>query len=167
MDAMLLRPRKLGRTRSHRIADGDGRLRGHDVEEDLMRLAMCSLLLVVASNVNATENQHLSLGEVAVPTNAPNMQDALKRTLQSEMRELDLRGAHKNAIMSVSLVKMQMDRAEASCVISATLRSRDGGVLFAVLEGRARAQGGSDHIGESALRGCVHGALSRVAEALK
>jgi hypothetical protein len=52
-------------------------------------------------------------------------------------------------------------------VISATLRSRDGGVLFAVLEGRARAQGASDHVPENALRGAVHGALSRVADALK
>ncbi len=137
----------------------------------IMRLAMLaavsSLAVFAPAKVADAESRHLSLGEVAVPTNRAQMQDTLKRALQSEMRELDLRGAHKDAIMSVSLVKMETDHAEASCVISATLRSRDGGVLFAVLEGRARAQGGSDHIGESALRGCVHGALSRVAEALK
>jgi hypothetical protein len=35
-----------------------------------------------------------------------------------------------------------------------------------MVEGRARAIG-SDHVNESALRGAVHGALSRVPDALK
>lgn len=117
---------------------------------------------------SAAESRHLSLGEVGVvASGATNMQNALRDALQSEIRELDLRGAHKDAILSVSLVKMETERASTTCVISATLRSRDGGVLFAVLEGRARAQGGSGHVSESAMRGAVHGALSRVPEALK
>jgi len=134
-----------------------------------MRLAMLAVVsgLCVSANVNAMENKHLSLGEVAVVAKgATNMQGALKNALQAEIRDLDLRGAHKDAILSVSLVTLDADRAQATCVISATLRSRDG-ALFAVLEGRARAQGGSDHVSESAMRGAVHGALSRVPEALR
>ncbi len=136
-----------------------------------MRLAILGVVLglgvLVPAKAADAESRHLSLGEVAVPSGATHMTSALRDALQSEMRELDLRGAHKDAILSVSLVKMETEHAETTCVISATLRSRDGGVLFAVLEGRARAQGGSGHVPESAMRGAVHGALSRVPEALK
>ncbi len=140
-----------------------------------MRLAtlgvvVCLAILAPAKAADA-ESKHLSLGEVAVvPSGATNMTSTLKSALESEMRELDLRGARKDAILSVSLVKLDTEHergsSAATCVISATLRSRDGGVLFAVLEGRARAQGASDHVPENALRGAVHGALSRVADAL-
>ena len=137
-----------------------------------MRLAtlgvvVCLAILAPAKAADA-DSKHLSLGEVAVvPTGAANMTSTLKSALESEMRELDLRGARKDAILSVSLVKLDTEqRGSATCVVSATLRTRDG-VLFAVLEGRARAQGGSDHVPESALRGAVHGALTRVADALK
>lgn len=137
-----------------------------------MRLAtlgavVCFAILAPVRAADA-DSKHLSLGEVAVvPQNASSMTDTLKSTLESELKELDLRGAHKDAILSVSLVKLDTDRRSSSteCVVSATLRSRSG-VLFAMVEGRARAVG-SDHVNESALRGAVHGALSRVPDALK
>jgi hypothetical protein len=137
-----------------------------------MRLATlgAAVCLAILAPVRAADadSKHLSLGEVAVvPTSASSMTDTLKSTLESEMKELDLRGAHKDAILSVSLVKLDTDRRSSSteCVVSATLRSRNG-VLFAMVEGRARAIG-SDHVTENALRGAVHGALSRVPDALK
>jgi hypothetical protein len=141
-----------------------------------MRLAtlgavVCFAVLAPVRAADA-DSKHLSLGEIAVvPTNAAPLTSTLKSALESEMKELDLRGARKDAILSVSLVKLDTERQRGSssssteCVVSATLRSRDG-VLFAMVEGRARAQG-SDHIPESALRGAVHGALSRVPDALK
>jgi hypothetical protein len=139
-----------------------------------MRLAILAavsglafLVPAKAADAEGAADRHLSLGEVAVvQSSATGLTSALRSALQSEMRELDLRGAHKDAILSVSLVDMETDKAQATCVISATLRSRSG-VLFAVLEGRARAQGGSAHVPESALRGAVHGALSRIPDALK
>jgi hypothetical protein len=137
-----------------------------------MRLAtlaavVCFAILAPVRAADA-DSKHLSLGEVAVvPANASAMTDTLKSALESEMKDLDLRGAHKDAILSVSLVKLDTDRRSSSteCVVSATLRSRNG-VLFAMVEGRARAVG-SDHVSESALRGAVHGALSRVPDALR
>ena len=139
-----------------------------------MRLAtlgavVCFAILAPVRAADA-DSKHLSLGEIAVvPTNASAMTSALKSALESEMKDLDLRGAHKDAILSVSLVKLDTEHARGSssteCVVSATLRSRNG-VLFAMVEGRARAIG-SDHVNESALRGAVHGALSRVPDALK
>ena len=88
------------------------------------------------------------------------------------MRDLDLRASRRDAVRSASLVRLDAEYERglvsgATCVVSITLRSRDGGVLFAVLEGHARAQGASSHVPESALRGAVHGALARVPEALK
>ena len=149
-----------------------------------MRLATlgAAVCLAILAPVRAADadSKHLSLGEIAVvPTHASSMTGELKSALESEMKTLDLRGAHKDAILSVSLVKLDTDRRSSSsesarpafggyaaeCVVSATLRSRSG-VLFAMVEGRARAVG-SDHVSENALRGAVHGALSRVPDALK
>jgi hypothetical protein len=132
--------------------------------------ALCLAILTPARFADA-DSKHLSLGEVAVvEAHATNMTGTLKSALETEMKDLDLRGARKDAILSVSLVKLDTEQqhggASTECVVSATLRSRSG-VLFAVLEGRARAQGSSDHLSESALRGAVHGALSRVPDALK
>lgn len=129
--------------------------------------AVCLAILLPVRAADA-DSKHLSLGEVAVvPSSASAMEGTLKSALESEMKDLDLRGAHKDAILSVSLVKLDTDRRSSSteCVVSATLRSRSG-VLFAMVEGRARAVG-SDHVSENALRGAVHGALSRVPDALK
>lgn len=132
---------------------------------------LCFAMLAPAKAADA-ESRHLSLGEVAVlPSGAAALTPELRADLDAEIRALDLRGAHKDAILSVSLVKLETEHgrgsASAECVVSATLRSRSGGVLFAMLEGRARAQGASGHVPESALRGAVHGALSRVPEALR
>ena len=129
-------------------------------------------ILAAAAPTADAESRHLSLGEIAVVAKTParDMKPSLKSALDAEMRELDLRTARKDAVLSVSLVKLDTEQqrgsASATCVVSATLRSRDGGTIFAILEGRARAQGGG-HVDESALRGAVHGALSRVPEALK
>jgi len=141
-----------------------------------MRLATLAVGLLFAMFAPAkaadASSRHLALGEVAVvPTAAAYVAPELRADLDDEIRALDLRGARKDAILSVSLVRLDTERAKgsdaATCVVSATLRSRKGGVLFAVLEGRARAQGASGHVSESALRGAVHGALSRVPEALR
>jgi hypothetical protein len=158
--------------------------RGAAQGEVSMRLATlgAAVCLAILAPVRAADadSKHLSLGEIAVvPTNASSMTGALKSALESELKDLDLRGAHKDAILSVSLVRLDTDRRSSSsesarnasgvyateCVVSATLRSRNG-VLFAMVEGRARAVG-SDHVSENAMRGAVHGALSRVPEALK
>ena len=136
-------------------------------------VGVLSFALLAAAPTASAESRHVSLGEIAImPTGATYMTQALRTTIESEMRDLDLHGAHKDAILSVSLVTLDTEHdrgtvSNATCVISVTLRSRAGGVLFAVLEGRARAQGASGHVGESALRGAVHGALSRVPDALK
>jgi hypothetical protein len=132
-----------------------------------------ALAMLTPAKAADAGSKRLSLGEVAVlQPAAASMTSALKSVLETEMSGLDLRGTRKDAILSASLVKLDAEHerglvSSASCVISVTLRSRDGGVLFAVLEGRARAQGSSDHVPESALRGAVHGALARVPEALK
>jgi hypothetical protein len=140
----------------------------------LIALALAASLatLTSAKPVDAG-NKSVSLGEVAVlPHAALGMTSALKTALESELHDLDLRATRKDAILSASLVKLDAERgpgivSSATCVISITLRSRNDGVLFAVLEGRARAQGSSDHVPESAIRGAVHGALVRVPEALR
>jgi len=130
-----------------------------------------SLALLAPAKAADAGSQGLSLGEIAVlaPAAAP-MSGLFRTTLESEMQGLDLHASHKDAILSASLVKLDAEKQRslesATCVVSITLRSRSGN-LFAMLEGRAQAQGSSDHVPESALRGAVHGALTRVPEALR
>ena len=123
-------------------------------------------MLMPAKAADAGSKQ-LSLGEIAA---APAMTPILRTALESEMGDLDLHGTRRAAILSASLVRLDAQghgiASSATCVVSVTLRSRDG-VLFAMLEGRAQAQGESSHVPESALRGAVHGALMRVPDALK
>ena len=137
-----------------------------------MRVATLGIVLSVAMLASAKTadagSRHLSLGEVAVlPTGAAHLTPELRADLEAEIGALDLRSARKDAILSVSLVKLDTERGAAECVVSAALRSRSGGVLFAILEGHARAQGASAQVPENALRGAIHGALSRIPEALR
>jgi len=133
----------------------------------LFAVAWCALLS--ASDVRA-ESKAVSLGEVSAPdaTIAPKVTSAV----QDELGLLDLSHAHKQAVLSVAVVRLDREarpRGEAiTCVVSATLRNPKSGAVFAVVEGRARAEGESARTLEaSALRGAVHGAVVRIPDALK
>lgn len=78
---------------------------------------------------------------------------ALRQAVQEEVARVKV---SKDAIVSVSLVRL--DRG--GCVISAVLRDKTGS-MFAMLEGRAVADEAS------ALKAAVHGAISRIPDAMR
>ena len=154
-----------------RRSAGPGLLGPHGPCRRIITLAfVAGLGMFTPAKTADAGGKQLSLGEVAVMPTALAMTSSLRSAVESEMRDLDLHGTRKDAILSASLVRLDAEGrgvvSSATCVVSITLRTRDG-VLFAMLEGRARAQGASDHVPESALRGAVHGALMRVPDALK
>ncbi len=134
-------------------------------------VVLCLLGSLWTTPAGARGTRHVALGEVnVVPASRANMAPLLRSTLEHELGALDLHGAKKDAILSVSLVKLDSvpasGGAEVTCVVSATLRGPRSGSIFAILEGRARVEGPGVAT-KVAVESAVHGALVRVPEALK
>lgn len=129
-------------------------------------------VLFAAQDVRA-DQKTVSLGDVSVPQSADSaMAPKLTAAVQDELGQLDLTHVHKQAVLSVSVVRLESEpRTKGSaftCVVSATLRNPKTGAIFAIVEGRARAEGETPRsLESSALRGAVHGAVTRIPEALK
>lgn len=134
-----------------------------------LMLAVC--VIFGAQDVRA-DAKVVSLGEISVPQSVDaTMAPRLTAAVQDELRQLDLSHARRQAVVSVSVVRLDSEpRAKGSaftCVVSATLRNPKTGAVFAIVEGRARAEGESPRsLESSALRGAVHGAVTRIPDAL-
>lgn len=136
----------------------------------LIGLSVCTLL--AAKDVHA-DPKAVALGEVSVSAGADAaMAPKVTSAVEDELKRLDLSRAKKQAVLSVSVVRVERERrtrgASITCVVSATLRSPTSGAVFAIVEGRARAEGEDARTLEtSAMQGAVHGAVTRIPEALR
>ncbi|GEM_PF-3157683 len=134
-----------------------------------LMLAMC--VIFAAQDIRA-DAKVVSLGEISVPQSGDaTMAPRLTEAVQDELGRLDLSHARRQAVVSVSVVRLDSEpRAKGAaftCVVSATLRNPKTGAVFAIVEGRARAEGESPgSLESSALRGAVHGAVTRIPDAL-
>jgi hypothetical protein len=139
-------------------------------------LSSCLLVGVLARDGSGADPA-VALGEVSAE--AANRDDvdvrALRAMAAEALQNLDdarlPRGAH--AVLSVSLVRLSSSSsasAEVACVVSATLRDRKRGAVFAVLEGSAR---GKDEprrlrtLERATLRAALESAVARVPEAMQ
>lgn len=153
---------------------------------EIARSVLASLLLcaavgaesnAAASGTDAGEKPSLiAVGEVStnVVRSDVDLPGVLRAALAEELPTLDLSQARRRpVILSVSLVQMDTEAtsagASSTCVISATLRNKRGGNLFAVLHGRAQARDVAKerrNAERAALRSAVQGALAHLPEAL-
>jgi len=134
----------------------------------LIALAACTFGLT--QDVRA-DTKTISLGEVSAGANAA-LTPKVVSAVQDELGHLDLSHARKQAVLSVSVVRLDSEArrggSSTTCVVSATLRNPKTGAVFAIVEGRARAEGDSaPSLETSALRGAVHGAVARIPDALR
>jgi hypothetical protein len=116
------------------------------------------------------------IGEVSskVTRTGVDYASLLRTTSESELGELDLSSlkSDTSVIASVSLVRLdtlaETKSTDTTCVVSVALRESQGGSIFAILEGRARAKSGqpATAVERSAVQGAIHGALARIPEAL-
>jgi hypothetical protein len=118
----------------------------------------CSLLLAGALFVSTPCFAWVRVGEVSSPR-----ADALAALRAAAIDEVSKLKVRMNAIVSVSLVRLETKPGEVTCVVSAVVRSDDGN-LYAILEGRAHARGSLE---SAVLRSAVHGAISRIPDALR
>ena len=140
-------------------------------------LSGLALLAVTAPQGAGAADRAISLGEVTAQAAKRDDVDldALRTMAADAVTHLDdaslPRGEH--AVLSVSLVRLESrasDSAEVSCVVSATLRDRGRGTVFAILEGSARGQDTPVHmrvLERATLGAAVRSAIARVPEAMK
>jgi hypothetical protein len=134
----------------------------------LFSVLSLSVALFASPAALADAKKKVNLGEVGAAAKVdPSAVALLRSTAEKELSALDLRGAKKDAILSISLVRLEAQREGVSCVVSATLRTKNDGNIFAILEGRAIASGTEESAKHDSMKGAVQGALNRIPEALK
>ena len=145
-----------------------------------MRFLLVSLVAVVVSFAPASiaAPPPITIGEVTseVVREDVDMNLLLRGVLEQELSGVDVAkpARPRPAILSLSLVRMDRemapnDKAQVTCVVSATVRDQKKGALLAVLEGRARAENEQRLVAlleRAALKSAVRGALARLPEAL-
>jgi hypothetical protein len=125
---------------------------------------------LVASDASSAEEK-IALGEVSVPeTNAPPGVDpaTLRSAAEGELRSIDPAKLHnkKRVVVSVSVAETR-DRPAVAVSVNAMLRDGKSGTMLAIIEGRARAEGGaSPELRKAVLRAAVKSAVSQIPAAL-
>jgi hypothetical protein len=140
-------------------------------------LATLGVLATVSPDGADAREPAVELGEVTAKAAQRDDVDldALRTMAADAVKSLDdahlPRGTH--AVLSVSLVRLESrasDAAEVSAVVSATLRDRARGSIFAILEGSARGQdepGRMRLLERATLGAALRSAVARVPEAMK
>jgi hypothetical protein len=131
---------------------------------------------MLSKEASAAEKK-VAIGEVStnVVRSDVDLSALLRSTIELELAGLDLSGVDRKdaTILSVSLVRMDTVPSahgpSTTCVVSATLRTKKGGTVFAILEGRAHAENGASqqNAEANAMQGAVRGAIVRLPEALR
>lgn len=136
----------------------------------------------VLPSARAADRPGVSIGDVNVSADASGTGEAaseLGRALRSALRDelshvAGLGPLKRSLIVSATLTRLSSERrderAKASATISLSLRRADDQVLFAELRGRAsveEAAGNLATLRRAALQGAVHGALTRLPEAVE
>jgi len=124
----------------------------------------------------------VSIGDITVSADAgansesvPELNRALRSALSEELSRVSGLGTVKRPlIVSATLTRISsehlQEHTKATATISIALSRADDRVLFAELSGRAsveEASGNPSQLRRAALQGAVHGAVSRLPEAVR
>ncbi len=129
----------------------------------------------------------ITLGEVSAVASSTSRDAADIATLMRGAAQRELVGlagdaamgggasakTRKGVIVSLALVRIETtpnaSGASVEAAVSATLRTARDGALFAILEGRARAEGSGprDALESDAIRAAVKGTMARIPSALR
>jgi hypothetical protein len=132
--------------------------------------------VLVAGHAHAAGEPSIGIGEVTGPASSGDVDvDVLRAMVTEAVGTLDERKLPRGsaAVLSVSVVRLESrvaTPAAVTCLVSATLRDRKGGSVFAVLEGSARGQGEATRLPglqRAILRAAVGSAIARVPEAMR
>jgi hypothetical protein len=137
--------------------------------------ALVMTLIVLASPDALPAQPAIGIGEVSIVEPSGEIDDSTLRAIVVDaVGSLEAvtvpRG--RAAVVSVSLVRLDAhsDPLEVTCVVSATLRDRQRGAIFAILQGSARGQDEPRQrrsLERAILRAAVGSAISRVPDAMR
>lgn len=139
-----------------------------------LKLGLVAAVLV--AGVSDAGEPPIGVGEVTTAASASDVDVATLRSMVEEaVASLDAATMPKRnaAVLSVSLVRLDervASQAEVTCVVSATLRDRTHGSIFALLEASARGQDDPRRVRaleKATMRAAVSGAVARAGEAMR
>jgi hypothetical protein len=143
-----------------------------------VRLTPLLAIALLVAPASAGAPPPVSIGEVTseVVREDVDMSLVVRGVLEQELPGVDLGkpGKPRPAVLSLALLRMDREaapnnKAQVTCVVSATLRDQKKGALVAILEGRARAENEENLVAlleRATLKSAVRGALARLPEAL-
>lgn len=131
---------------------------------------------LVAVDARGAGEPAIGIGEVSAEASSRDVDmGALRAMVTDAVGTLDASTLPRGsaAVLSVSVVRLESrtgSPAEVTCLVSATLRDRKRGAVFAVLEGSARGQDETRRLPaleRAILRAAVSSAIARVPEAMR
>ncbi len=148
--------------------------RPHERERIAPRTTALAAALAVAfgllqpGDAEAADASQIAIGEVSGGKLPGTDAAVVKSAAEGEIRQLDAAKLPRTRAYVVSLAVIgTTDAPTVACTINATVTDRKTGVMLAILEGRARAEGRADDQTRAAVvRAAVKSAVSRLPEAL-
>lgn len=130
-------------------------------------LVGAALAIVAASDARASTDEPIAVGEIAAPPPSLGVdRGALRTAAEGEIRRLDASRLPPRRIV-VSLAITSASEAPVACTIDAMLRDGKTGVMIAIIQGRARAEGeGSASLKQEVARAAVRSAVRQIPAAL-
>ncbi|MBS2019724.1 MAG: hypothetical protein JST00_43075 [Deltaproteobacteria bacterium] len=132
-------------------------------------LLVFAMVMTFAIAAHAAELP-FALGEVAAPPEATGIDHAtLRTTAQNELSAVDTTRvkATKRRPVVVSVAITSATDASKACTVNALVRDAKSGVMIAVLQGRASAEGaGSPDVRKAVLRAAMRSAVTQIPDAL-
>jgi hypothetical protein len=92
----------------------------------------------------------------------------LKSTAEGEIKTLDQTKMKGSKHYIIALAVVRSSDGPVSCEVTAMLREAKSGAMLAVIQGRARSEGGADaQLRTAVLRAAVRTAVRQIPEAIK
>ncbi|HEY3821506.1 MAG TPA: hypothetical protein VGL81_30270 [Polyangiaceae bacterium] len=141
-----------------------------------IRFAVVVAAVLFAIDARAAGEPPIGIGEVSAGVSSRDVDlDVLRAMVTEAVGTLDASTLPRGsaAVLSVSVVRLEArsaSPAEVTCLVSATLRDRRRGTVFAVMEGSARGQDEPRRLPaleRAILRAAVSSAVARVPEAMR
>jgi hypothetical protein len=124
--------------------------------------------IATSDAATAGEAEQIAVGDVVVPTPAPGLDpQTLKSAAASEIEQIDPKLLHSKKRYVVSLTVIRASDGPVSCEVTAILAEKKSGSMLAILQGRARAEGGGNpELRRAVLRAAVRTAVRQIPEAI-
>jgi hypothetical protein len=123
-------------------------------------------LVAFAPGFASAADERIAIGEVSVPQAPPGVDRAtLKSAAEGEVKALDASNVKRRVVVSLAVASASDAPVEVS--INAVIRDSRTGAMIAIVEGRARSDGGGNvELRRAVLRAAVHTAVQQIPKAL-